>query len=119
MLKIWCGYIYTTVKSFYRLRTDNNIDNTSGVIEEWINNVKQFYHKIDYKNTSQYNITDASTPYEWSNLHYSNVILLRQEALDKAREVWADYLMVRCEIMYRHIIPSHNHHWNFISRYIN
>lgn len=57
--------------------------------------MKHFYHKVDYGNTSEYIITDASTPYEWTNLHYSNVILLRQQALDKAREVWADYLMVR------------------------
>ena len=78
-----------------RLRSDNNIDNTSSIVEEWISNTKHFYHKVDYKNTSRYNITDASTPYEWSNLHYSNIVVLRQEAMDKAREIWADYLMVR------------------------
>ena len=79
----------------YRIRTDNNIDNTSAVLEEWIGNVKHFYHKVDFRNTSEYIIDDASTPYEWTNMHYSNVVILRQEALDKAREVWADYLMVR------------------------
>ena len=78
-----------------RLQTDNNIDNTSSVIEEWISNTKHFYHKVHYRSTSQYDITDASTPYEWSHLHYTNMVMLRQEALDKAREVWADYLMVR------------------------
>ena len=81
--------------ALYRLRTDNNVDNTTGVVEEWINNVKHLYHKVDYNNTSVYVINDTSAPYEWSNLHYSNVVLLRQQALDKAREVWADYLMVR------------------------
>lgn len=56
--------------------------------------VRDLYHQIDFKNTSHYVITDASTPYEWSEQHYKNVVSLRQEALDKAREVWADYLMV-------------------------
>ena len=68
------------------------------MLEEWIGNVKHFYHKVDFRNTSEYNVDDASTPYEWTNMHYSNVVVLRQEALDKAREVWADYLMVRLHV---------------------
>ena len=31
-------------------------------------------------------------------MHYSSVIVLRQEALAKAREVWADYLMVKLHV---------------------
>ena len=60
---------------------------SSAVLEEWIINLKQFYHKVDFRNTSEYIINDATTPYEWTNMHYSNVVILRQEALAKAEEI--------------------------------
>ena len=81
-----------------RIRTDNNIDNTSSVVEEWVNHVRSLYHQVDFTNTSKYDIDDASTPYEWSDKRYYNIIYLRQYALYEARRVWADYLMVSREL---------------------
>lgn len=39
--------------------------------------------------------TDETGPKHWNNQRYEHVIKLRQAALDTAREIWADYLLVR------------------------
>lgn len=38
---------------------------------------------------------DEVGPKHWNNLRYEHVMKLRQAALDTAREIWADYLLVR------------------------
>lgn len=37
---------------------------------------------------------DETGPKHWNNLRYEHVMKLRQAALDTAREIWADYLLV-------------------------
>lgn len=37
---------------------------------------------------------DEVGPKHWNNLRYEHVMKLRQAALDTAREIWADYLLV-------------------------
>lgn len=38
---------------------------------------------------------EETGPKHWNNLRYEHVMKLRQAALDTAREIWADYLLVR------------------------
>lgn len=40
---------------------------------------------------------DEVGPKHWNNLRYEHVMKLRQGALDTAREIWADYLLVCCQ----------------------
>lgn len=37
---------------------------------------------------------DETGPKHWNNLRYEHVMKLRQAALDTAREIWADYILV-------------------------
>lgn len=37
---------------------------------------------------------DETGPKHWNNLRYEHVMKLRQAALETAREIWADYLLV-------------------------
>lgn len=37
---------------------------------------------------------DEGGPKHWNNLRYEHVMKLRQAALETAREIWADYLLV-------------------------
>lgn len=37
---------------------------------------------------------DEVGPKHWNNLRYEHVMKLRQGALETAREIWADYLLV-------------------------
>ena len=78
-----------------RIRSDHNEDNTSKVLQEWAQNVKQLYHRVlinvsdtpsDYEN--------SAGPAEWLESRYKQMMYLRQKALDSARKQWADYLFV-------------------------
>lgn len=40
-------------------------------------------------------------PKEWTNERYAYVMRLRQAALESAREMWADYILVRSILIVR------------------
>lgn len=44
-------------------------------------------------------------PKHWNNLRYEHVMKLRQAALETAREIWADYLLV-CYRRHHHPLNS-------------
>ena len=78
-----------------RIRSDHNEDNTSQILQEWGQNVKGLYHRVLVNVTSTpTKYEDASSPGEWSDSRYRQMIYLRQRALDVARKQWADYLFV-------------------------
>lgn len=47
---------------------------------------------------------DESGPKHWTNLRYEHVMKLRQAALETAREMWADYILVH------HLKSSQSNH---------
>lgn len=90
-------HILTFVVPFIvsRIRSDHNEDNTSQILQEWGQNVKGLYHRVLVNVTSTpTKYEDASSPGEWSDSRYRQMIYLRQRALDVARKQWADYLFV-------------------------
>lgn len=57
--------------------------------------------KYEYMNTQKGSVraclsafADEVGPKHWNNLRYEHVMKLRQAALDTAREIWADYILV-------------------------
>ena len=94
---LWTTH-YSIVYLFdvYRIRSDHNEDNTSAILHEWSQNVKQLYHRV------LINVSDTPSHYEnsvgpgeWTETRYRQMMYLRQRALDSARKQWADYLFVR------------------------
>uniref|UniRef100_A0A8C2KMG4 procollagen galactosyltransferase n=1 Tax=Cyprinus carpio TaxID=7962 RepID=A0A8C2KMG4_CYPCA len=79
--------------------TDHNSDNTTAILREWLINVQNFYHYVEWRPQEEPSVyEDESGPKHWTNLRYEHVMKLRQAALDTAREMWADYfLMVDCD----------------------
>ncbi|XP_016304272.1 procollagen galactosyltransferase 1-like [Sinocyclocheilus anshuiensis] len=79
--------------------TDHNSDNTTAILREWLVNVQNFYHYVEWRPQEEPSVyEDESGPKHWTNLRYEHVMKLRQAALDTAREMWADYfLMVDCD----------------------
>ncbi|XP_059411045.1 procollagen galactosyltransferase 1 [Carassius carassius] len=79
--------------------TDHNSDNTTEILREWLINVQNFYHYVEWRPQEEPSVyEDESGPKHWTNLRYEHVMKLRQAALDTAREMWADYfLMVDCD----------------------
>lgn len=75
--------------------TDHNVDNTTYLLRDWLINVQKLYHYVEWRpkeQPSQYN--DEEGPKDWTNERYAYVMKLRQAALESAREMWADYLMM-------------------------
>ncbi|XP_060882684.1 procollagen galactosyltransferase 1-like [Labrus mixtus] len=75
--------------------TDHNIDNTTAILREWLIKVQNDYHYVEWRPDEESSaFEDEVGSKHWNNLRYEHVMKLRQAALETAREVWADYLLV-------------------------
>uniref|UniRef100_A0A8C4XHK0 Collagen beta(1-O)galactosyltransferase 2b n=1 Tax=Erpetoichthys calabaricus TaxID=27687 RepID=A0A8C4XHK0_ERPCA len=92
--------------------SDHNVDNTSVVLQEWLKNVQKLYHHVEWKNVQEpRSYPDESGPKHWTSSRFKQVMKLRQEALQSARELWADYVLVGVTI--RHVlVPPWHRCWN-------
>ncbi|KAA0721734.1 Procollagen galactosyltransferase 1 [Triplophysa tibetana] len=79
--------------------TDHNSDNTTELLKEWLINVQNFYHYVEWRPQEESTVyKDESGPKQWTDARYEHVMKLRQAALETAREMWADYfLTVDCD----------------------
>uniref|UniRef100_A0A8C2EHT1 procollagen galactosyltransferase n=1 Tax=Cyprinus carpio TaxID=7962 RepID=A0A8C2EHT1_CYPCA len=78
--------------------TDHNFDNTTYLLRDWLINVQKLYHYVEWRPKEEPRFAikyhDEEGPKEWTNERYAYVMRLRQAALESAREMWADYLMM-------------------------
>uniref|UniRef100_A0A8C0Y1G9 procollagen galactosyltransferase n=1 Tax=Cyprinus carpio carpio TaxID=630221 RepID=A0A8C0Y1G9_CYPCA len=75
--------------------TDHNIDNTTYLLRDWLINVQKLYHYVEWRPKEEpRKYHDEEGPKDWTNERYAYVMKLRQAALESAREMWADYLMM-------------------------
>ncbi|XP_077575711.1 procollagen galactosyltransferase 1-like [Stigmatopora nigra] len=75
--------------------TDHNVDNTTAILREWLIKVQNDYHYVEWRpDNGSSAFEDEVGPKHWNTLRYEHVMKLRQGALDLAREIWADYLLV-------------------------
>ncbi|XP_077460689.1 procollagen galactosyltransferase 1 [Stigmatopora argus] len=75
--------------------TDHNVDNTTAILREWLIKVQNDYHYVEWRPDNRSSaFEDEVGPKHWNTLRYEHVMKLRQGALDSAREIWADYLLV-------------------------
>ncbi|KAI2666028.1 Procollagen galactosyltransferase 1 [Labeo rohita] len=78
-----------------RVATDHNIDNTTYLLRDWLINVQKLYHYVEWRPKEEPGkYYDEEGPKDWTNERYAYVMKLRQAALESAREMWADYLMM-------------------------
>uniref|UniRef100_A0A672N0U3 procollagen galactosyltransferase n=1 Tax=Sinocyclocheilus grahami TaxID=75366 RepID=A0A672N0U3_SINGR len=78
-----------------RVATDHNIDNTTYLLRDWLINVQKLYHYVEWRPKEEpRKYHDEEGPKDWTNERYAYVMKLRQAALESAREMWADYLMM-------------------------
>lgn len=77
------------------LATDHNTDNTTAILRDWLVKVQNDYHYVEWRPDDETSaFEDEVGPKHWNNLRYEHVMKLRQAALETAREIWADYLLV-------------------------
>ncbi|KAL4648750.1 procollagen galactosyltransferase 1-like [Arapaima gigas] len=93
--------------------TDHNVDNTSAVLHEWLTQVQNFYHYMEWRPQEESrSYADEEGPKHWTNQRYEHVMKLRQAALDTARDIWADYfLLVDCD----NLLTNEDVLWKLIS----
>ncbi|NP_001096660.1 procollagen galactosyltransferase 1-A precursor [Xenopus laevis] len=73
--------------------TDHNLDNTTEILREWLINVQNQYHHVEWRPQEHPRwFKDEEGPKHWSHSRYEYIMKLRQAALTSAREMWADYI---------------------------
>lgn len=75
---------------------DPNDDESANIIESWMKVWSSKYHTINLTtgNTANTNLTEDISMTSETEFSYSEVIRLREEALEMARISWADYVWV-------------------------
>lgn len=75
------------------LRSDHNEDNSTAILQEWIDNVKTFYHDVDvYLNDTKGGYPTEKSTMDWPVDRMGFLMNLRQEGLQYARRIWSDYV---------------------------
>lgn len=77
------------------IRSDNNIDDSIEILKKWIEAEKPKYHDVDFLFDEKSNgFADETGIADWSASRFSHVIKLREEAMNHARKMWADFIFM-------------------------
>lgn len=79
----------------YRIKSDQNQDKSLEIMNKWIASVEKSYHHIYHELTASPNAADDRIPTNWTQERFKHIINLREEALNKGREIWADFVWVK------------------------
>lgn len=78
------------------IRSDHNEDNTPEILRDWVSSAEKEYdyHSVNLEILSSppHRIGDETGPAHWTPQRFTHVIQLREEALETARQLWADYV---------------------------
>lgn len=80
-----------------RIRSDHNEDNTAEILSTWVTEWARFYHAVDLiiRPSPPYYLYEETGPVHWPHSRYSHLISMKEQALNTARNLWADYIWVR------------------------
>lgn len=76
-----------------RLRCDHSNDDSIELLQQWMKHSGDAYHSINYafeNETQRYQ--NESSSYDWPVSRFKHVISLKEEALQYARDIWADFI---------------------------
>ncbi|KXJ78978.1 glycosyltransferase 25 family member [Aedes albopictus] len=76
------------------IRSDYNEDRSIDITKAWLKRVSKKYHSVDfgYRSDAEKRPDEKSSTH-WSEDRFADVIRLKQEALDKGRKMWADFVL--------------------------
>ncbi|KAL7025625.1 hypothetical protein ACKWTF_013567 [Chironomus riparius] len=73
--------------------TDHNIDNSREILEVWLTKVQSLYHSIHYQYDESKKLRKGETNVtHWPDERFKDLIKLKENALEYARQSWADYV---------------------------
>lgn len=75
-----------------RIQSENNQDDSLEILQKWTSSVEKSYHRI-YKEFVP-SVKGGPIQTNWTAERFAHYIKLKEEALQKGREIWADYVWV-------------------------
>lgn len=86
---------YPKKRISFWIRSDNNVDNSIEILNKWISSRSELYHSLNvHLNASSTGFEDERSIADWSSRRFTHVIDLREQALDYARKIWADFILM-------------------------
>ncbi|GAB1863997.1 Glycosyltransferase 25 family member [Camponotus japonicus] len=77
------------------IRSDRNVDRSIEILNKWIGLEGEKYHCLNIQlNATSTRFEDERTFADWSPRRFAHVIDLREQALNYAREIWADFIFM-------------------------
>ncbi|KFB49662.1 Glycosyltransferase 25 family member [Anopheles sinensis] len=75
------------------IRSDHNEDRSVEITKAWLKRTTALYHSVDfkYRNEPQRRASEKTNTH-WNEERFTDVIRLKQEALQAARNMWADFI---------------------------
>lgn len=75
--------------------TDHNIDNSIEILNLWLEKVQKHYHKIHYQYDNSKKLRKSERNHtHWPDERFRDIIKMKENALDYARGLWADFVFV-------------------------
>lgn len=88
---------YPASKIKLYIRTNNNNDDTTAVLEQWIEKVRDRYSEIYFDSSDVEESVQEYGPHEWNALKLHVLTRLRQESIEWARTRGTHYFVVDCD----------------------
>ncbi|XP_015608067.1 glycosyltransferase 25 family member [Cephus cinctus] len=86
---------YPTDRISLWIRSDNNIDNSIEILKTWLETQNERYHSVDLiLDEESHGLSDEKGLADWTPSRFSHVIQLREQAVNHARKIWADFLFM-------------------------
>ncbi|XP_064539541.1 glycosyltransferase 25 family member [Drosophila montana] len=97
ILPMFLSYVeqldYPKQRIAFWLRCDHSSDNSIQLLQQWLEHSGDFYHSINYAfNDETTRYQNESSAYDWPVSRFKHVIALKEEALQYARDIWADFI---------------------------
>ncbi|XP_076821530.1 procollagen galactosyltransferase 1-like [Clavelina lepadiformis] len=74
--------------------TDHNTDKSAQLLETWVKHIRNEYHRVDYESVqSEWYYEGQKSNMDWPEERHVRLLQLRQQALVKARDQWADFIL--------------------------
>lgn len=78
------------------IRSDHNEDNSDEIVERWLNQTASEYHSVNVRLGGVATKQKSNfAMFEWTDERYMHIIKLKEEALQQAKKMLADYILVK------------------------
>ncbi|KRG03548.1 glycosyltransferase 25 family member [Drosophila mojavensis] len=97
ILPLFLSYVdqldYPKQRIAFWIRSDHNNDNSIKLLQEWLEHSADLYHSVNYAfDDEQSRYLNESSAYDWPASRFKHLIALKEEALQYARDIWAEFI---------------------------